>query len=73
MDKKRGTLDWKREEGSGKKAKFLHHTLLDGKAPRNLASHLFQLVKKKTLQQELANDTWIQTLQGKIATASQIE
>ena len=31
----------------GKKAQFWHHSWLDGEAPKNLAPHLFELVKRK--------------------------
>ena len=43
--------------GNGKKTKFWHHSWLDGEAPRNLAPHLFDLVKRKnkTVEQELNN------------------
>jgi len=33
--------------GDGKKAHFWHHSWLDGEAPKNLAPHLFELVKRK--------------------------
>jgi len=61
--------------GNGAKAQFWHNSWLDGEAPRNLAPHLFQLVKRKnrSVQQELQNNKWIRSLQGKITTATQVE
>jgi hypothetical protein len=49
---------------NGNKAKFWQHSWFDGEAPRNLASHLSQLVRRKnrTVQQELTNDHWIKIL-----------
>jgi hypothetical protein len=61
--------------GNGNKTRFWHHSWLDGEAPKNLAPHLFQLVrrKNKTVQQELTNDAWIETLRGEISTATQLQ
>ncbi|KAG2576022.1 hypothetical protein PVAP13_6NG036500 [Panicum virgatum] len=61
--------------GSGFKAKFWHHSWLDGEAPRNLAPHLFELVrrKNKSVAQELTNLAWIQSLRRKITTTTQVE
>ena len=61
--------------GNGAKAQLWHNSWLDGEAPRNLAPHLFQLVKRKnrSVQQELQNNKWIRSLQGKITTATQVE
>jgi hypothetical protein len=33
--------------GNGTKARFWHHSWLDGEAPQNLAPHFFELVKRK--------------------------
>jgi hypothetical protein len=30
-----------------KKTRFWHHSWLDGEAPKNLAPHLFELVRRK--------------------------
>jgi hypothetical protein len=40
--------------GNGKKTKFWHHSWLDGEAPKSLARHLFELVKRKnkTVEQD---------------------
>jgi len=48
---------------------------LDGEAPKNLAPHLFELVrmKNKTVHQELSQDAWIQTLGRKITTSSHLQ
>ena len=61
--------------GDGKKAQFWHHSWLDGEAPKNLAPHLFELVKRKnrTVQQELHNNCWILLLRGRITTATHLE
>lgn len=61
--------------GDGAKARFWHNSWLEGEAPRNLAPHLFELVKRKnkSVQQELQNSSWIRTLRGRITTAIQIE
>ena len=61
--------------GDGKKTQFWHHSWLDGEAPKNLAPHLFELVKRKnrTVQQELNNNSWIRLLRGKITTATHLE
>ncbi|WVZ92634.1 hypothetical protein U9M48_038683, partial [Paspalum notatum var. saurae] len=61
--------------GNGMKAKFWHHSWLDGEATRNLAPHLFELVKRKnrTVAQELSNNAWIRTLKNKVTTTTQIE
>jgi hypothetical protein len=61
--------------GNGIKAKFWHHGWLDGEAPRNLAPHLFKLIrrKNKSVAQELTNSAWIQSLRGKITTTTQLE
>jgi hypothetical protein len=61
--------------GNGKKTKFWHHSWLDGKVPKNLAAHLFELVrmKNKTVHQELSQDAWIQTVGRKITTSSQLQ
>ena len=61
--------------GSGVKAKFWHHSRLDGEAPLNLALHLFELVrrKNKSVAQELTNLAWIQSLRRKITTTTQVE
>jgi hypothetical protein len=46
---------------NGWKAQFWHHNWIDGEAPRNLAPHLFKLVKRKnkSVEQGLRNDAWI--------------
>jgi len=61
--------------GEGQKTRFWHNSGLEGEAPRNLASHLFQLVRRKnrTVQQELHNGAWIRSLRDKITTATHIE
>jgi hypothetical protein len=61
--------------GNGAKAQFWHNSWLDGEAPRNLAPHLFELHKRKNrlVQQELQNNKWIRSFQGKITTATQVE
>ena len=61
--------------GNGAKAQFWHNSWLDGEAPRNLAPHLFELVRRKnrSVQQELQSNKWIRSLQGKITTATQVE
>ena len=61
--------------GDGMKAQFWHHSWLDGEAPRNLAPHLFECVKRKnkTVHQELQNDKWIHSLRGKITYTTHIE
>jgi hypothetical protein len=61
--------------GDGKKAQFWHHSWLDAEAPKNLAPHLFELVKRKnrTIQQELHNNNWIRLLRGRITTATHLE
>jgi len=61
--------------GNGTKAKFWHHSWLDGEAPCNLAPHLFDLVRRKnnSVAHELTNNTWIKSLRGKITTTVQIE
>jgi predicted amidophosphoribosyltransferase len=60
---------------NGSKAKFWQHSWLNSEAPRNLATHLFHLVrrKNKTVQQELTNGTCVRTLRGKITTVTQTE
>ncbi|KAJ1263036.1 hypothetical protein BS78_09G153900 [Paspalum vaginatum] len=61
--------------GNSTKSKFWHHNWLDGEAPRNLAPHVFELVKRKnrTVAQELSNNAWIRTLRNKVFTTTQIE
>ena len=60
---------------NGHKTKFWHNSWLDGEALRNLAPHLFALVKRKnrTVKQELSNNTWIKALRGKITSATHVE
>jgi len=50
-------------------------SLLDEEAPRNLASHIFELVmrKNKTVEQEMRNDAWISALRNKITTTVQLQ
>ena len=54
---------------------FCHNSWLDGEAPRNLAPHLFALVKRenRTVKQELSNNTRIKALRGKITSATHVE
>lgn len=61
--------------GDGKKARFWHHSWLDGEAPKFLAPNLFMLVRRKnrSVQQELHNNNWIRTFMGRITTATLIE
>jgi hypothetical protein len=61
--------------GDGKKARFWHSNWLDGEAPRHLAAHLFELVKRKnrSVKLELQNNSWIRSLNGRITTAVQVE
>jgi hypothetical protein len=61
--------------GDGEKARFWHNNWLDGEAPRHLAPHLFELVKRKnrSVKLELRNNSWIRSLNGRITTAVQIE
>lgn len=61
--------------GSGNKARFWHHSWLDGEAPRYLAPHLFMLVRRKNrmVRQELHNGNWIKSLQRHITTTTQIQ
>jgi hypothetical protein len=61
--------------GNGTKTMFWHHSWLDGEAPRNIAPHLFKLVKRKnkSVAQELSNNAWIEALRNKITTSTQIE
>jgi len=61
--------------GNRVKAQFWHRNWRDGEAPRNLAPHLFELVRRKNrlVQQELQNNKWIRSLQGKITTATHVE
>jgi hypothetical protein len=56
-------------------AQFWHHSWVDGEAPRNLAPHLFELVRRKnrSVQQELHNHAWIWALRGRITTATHVE
>lgn len=57
------------------KTQFWHHSWVDGEAPRNLAPHLFELVRRKnrSVQQELHNHAWIRALRGRITTATHVE
>lgn len=61
--------------GDGTKARFWHHNWLEGEAPKHLAPHLFQLISRKirTVQQELWNNNWMHSLQGRITSAVHIE
>ena len=61
--------------GNGHKSQFWHNSWLDGEALRNLAPHLFVLVKRKnrTVKQELSNNAWIKALRGKITSATHVE
>ena len=61
--------------GNGHKSQFWHNSWLDGEASRNLAPHLFALVKRKnrTVKQELSNNAWIKALRGKITSATHVE
>ena len=58
--------------GNGIKARFWHHSWLDGEAPRYLAPHLFQLVRRKnrTVSQELRNGNWIRSLRAHVTTTT---
>ena len=61
--------------GNGRKAQFSHHSSINGEAPRNLAPHLFELVKSKnkSVEQELCNVAWIRILSSNITTTIQFE
>lgn len=61
--------------GNGEKACFWHNSWLDGEAPRNLAPHLFELVKRKnkSVQQEIRNNSWIRSLRGRITNTVQVK
>jgi len=61
--------------GDGTKAQLWHRSWLDGEAPKNLAPHLFKLVKRENrmVQQELHNNSWIRLLRGRITTATHLE
>ena len=60
--------------GNRVKAQFWHRNWLDGEAPRNLAPHLFELVRRKnrSVQQELHNK-WIRFLKDKIMASTHVE
>jgi len=57
------------------KTQFWHHSWLDGEAPRNLAPHLFGLVRRKNrlVQHELHNHTCIRALRARITTVTHVE
>ena len=57
------------------KTQFWHHSWLDGEVPRNLATYLFELVRRKnrSVQHELHNHTWIRALRGRITTVTHVE
>lgn len=61
--------------GDGQKARFWHNSWLEREVPRNLAPHLFQLVRRKnrTVQEELHNGAWIHSVRDKITTATYSE
>ena len=61
--------------GDGAKARFWHSSWLNGEAPKYLAPHLFDLVrrKNKSVQQELRNYSWVRSLRGRITSAFQVE
>ena len=61
--------------GDGMKTQFWHHSWLDGEVPRNLATYLFELVRRKnrSVQHELHNHTWIRALRGRITTVTHVE
>jgi len=61
--------------GDGAKARFWHNSWLEGEAPKYLAPHLFELIrrKNKSVQQELRNNSWIRSLRGRITTTVQVE
>jgi hypothetical protein len=61
--------------GNGEKTCFWHNSWLDREAPRNLAPHLFELVKRKnkSVQHEIRNNSWIRSLRGRITNTVQVE
>jgi hypothetical protein len=60
--------------GDGNRARFWHHSWLEGEAPRYLAPNLFKLVRKKnrTIHQELNNGNWIRSLRTLITSTLQV-
>ena len=60
--------------GDGNKARFWHHSWLEGEATRYLAPNLFKLVRRKnmTVHQELNNGNWIRLLRTRITSTLQV-
>lgn len=58
--------------GDGRKAKFWESTWLDGKAPRDIAPHLYKLAwrKNQTVRDDLQDDNWMREL-WRMATAEE--
>jgi hypothetical protein len=60
--------------GNGKSTPFWELRWLDGRAPKDLAPHLYDIAKfkRRSIHDELRNDNWIRSL-GHILNTHQIE